>query len=176
MIWGKILSREINNPDSISLRTMEIIKNLSYNEAKTFEIANQLLFYKSDDEPILPESCHLQEFEIKYKDILSLIDAGLLSYQTALSYNVKAGEKSALYSKKHLIVIEGKEKRDKKISINVFPLTKAGRELIKILDWEEKKVFIENLCKELNENFGSTATFKVKTILRHNNDGTISFL
>lgn len=35
-IWGRLMAEEINNPDSVSLRTLDVIKNISKDEAKAF--------------------------------------------------------------------------------------------------------------------------------------------
>lgn len=44
-IWGRVLAQEINDPDSISLRTLDVIKNLSTLEAVSFlTISKYVLF------------------------------------------------------------------------------------------------------------------------------------
>jgi len=39
ILWGKILAEEVKNPNSFSLRTLSILKNISNTDAKIFQKA-----------------------------------------------------------------------------------------------------------------------------------------
>lgn len=165
-IWGKVLSCECNNPESVSLRTMETISNLSREEAELFQKVIPFTFFKSGEEPAIPYSKCLKNYGIEYGHILFLIDAGLLSNEAAISFNVESGKRACFASQKHLILIEGKQESEKKINIDVFPFTRAGKELLKIISWNENLDFINELCGEFNKTYASAASFGVKEIIK----------
>lgn len=73
-VWGRILSEEVNAPNSISLRTLDVIKNLSKKEADYFTEIMDFVFFEdklidsgSTEKPFYPQ-----------EKALALRDAGLL--------------------------------------------------------------------------------------------------
>lgn len=71
LIWGLILSEEIKNPDSIGLRALDILKNLTKNEANFFNDLGKYIVYGS----ALLCGKHISDNQIQ-----SLADAGLLNF------------------------------------------------------------------------------------------------
>lgn len=51
-LWGQILAKEIEKPNSFSYRTLNVIKNLSSKEARLFEKA---LRYQHEDSILINE-------------------------------------------------------------------------------------------------------------------------
>ena len=80
-IWGKILAGEIKQPKSYSLRTLELLRNLSKKEADVFvKVANfsfksgdVSFIYKGDNDDKLSK-----DFGISYMDIALLKEVGLM--------------------------------------------------------------------------------------------------
>ncbi|CAI3949217.1 DUF2806 domain-containing protein [Commensalibacter communis] len=87
-IWGRLMAEEINNPNSISLRTLDVVKNISRSEAELFVqylkyICNGrcLIAYKANEsDPIHEEyRVFLQPKPIiNRKDLVTLRDAGII--------------------------------------------------------------------------------------------------
>lgn len=72
-IWGRILSEEINNPKKISLRTLDVIKNLSKTEAEYFsQLSNYIVFDKYILNP------KIENTYIFMDELYSLRDSGLM--------------------------------------------------------------------------------------------------
>lgn len=80
-LWGKILAGEIKQPKSYSLRTLELIRNLSKKEADTFmKVANfsiksgngSYVFKGNEDDKLS------NEFGVTYSDIALLKELGLI--------------------------------------------------------------------------------------------------
>jgi len=75
-VWGKILANEINKPGSFSVRTLDILFNLSKNEAESFKKIVCLAF---DPLYILKlGSDNLEKYGLTYGDLLILKNIGLL--------------------------------------------------------------------------------------------------
>ena len=78
--WSKLLVEETCKPDSVSLRTLNVMKSLSRKDAETFERICQLtinqnaILIKERGEPL----------NGTYDDILLLMDAGLISQGSVL--------------------------------------------------------------------------------------------
>lgn len=80
-LWGKILAGEVKQPNSYSLRTLELIRNLSKHEAETFmKVSNfailsgkgYYIFNGNDSDKLN------KDFGISYMDIALLKEIGLI--------------------------------------------------------------------------------------------------
>lgn len=154
-VWGKILSEEIEEPNTISLRVLDIIKNLSKIEANNFLNIIDFIFFEvlldSRD-----EDNHFYTADIAY----SLRDAGLIISYTPGSY------RSSTWGKQNFI-LDGTESpnvrylrsKDKYIfikdnEVNTEPkftyweLSEAGKVLYQIIK-KENKTSEESLQKIL---------------------------
>jgi len=76
-IWSQILANEVSKPGRISLRTLEVVSNISKNEAEIFQTAcsltsNNTSIYK------LKNKTAFDKFGLTYNQIILLRDAGLI--------------------------------------------------------------------------------------------------
>lgn len=90
-LWGKVLAGEVASPGRFSLRTLDILRNLSKHEAEVFQRACGLAFTRgwiarlipttSPFEAMQPGSSELdfKEFNLTLDHLLSLMSAGLLT-------------------------------------------------------------------------------------------------
>ena len=77
-LWARILAGEIKQPNSFSLRTLETLKNISKEEAELYVKVSKFLFYSINSDYCLFKNIPLLEkYNIKFSDILKLMDAGL---------------------------------------------------------------------------------------------------
>lgn len=87
-IWGRLMAEEINNPDSVSLRTLDMVKNISRNEAELFVGVLKYIYQgiglivckANEDDPIdQGYRVYLQaKYIIDYKKLFTLRDAGVI--------------------------------------------------------------------------------------------------
>lgn len=137
-LWGQILAGEVKKPRSYSLRTMELLKNLSKDEAQTFvKIANLSLFgaqkyfiFNPDNGKFLEEN-----FAIKFPDLLLLKEVGLLLSEENLQIQFEAPHSEDTttiiqYQNKGLVI-------DRKvgapiIKLKVLVFTSIASELLKL--------------------------------------------
>jgi hypothetical protein len=148
-IWSKILAGEIKKPGSFSLRTLEILKNITADEATTFMRFCSL----SDVDGCLfsgGESISHVHFGIQYYHILMLQEAGLvlsggqggyLSLQVKLVPNEHYGVHFGEYD----INISAKEQLD--LFFHYYKLTRAGIELSTLIEEPKNFEFIQKLAK-----------------------------
>ncbi|MBB4845407.1 hypothetical protein HNP55_003957 [Paucibacter oligotrophus] len=140
-LWGKVLAGEIATPGSFSVRTLDVLRNLSKHEAETFRRACTCAM--QDGWIALPGhdmNTALVPHGITYTDILTLRDAGLLADGDNLHKNFSAQglvpEPSklqlVLFNNQTLIQVSGPPLQHLRISSLIF--TTAGRELQRLIE------------------------------------------
>ena len=153
-IWAKILSGEISHPGSFSLRTIEILKNLSQKDAELFE---KICSYsiQSEEHIFVPfYKSYLDESQISYPEILHLDELGLINSSGIIVLNNNVSLKKSVLCHNNRLVITAKsiKENDVIVEIKQFPFTDAGRELSRIqMISASDKCFI-TLAHELSKN------------------------
>ena len=135
VIWGKILAGEIKKPGSYSLRTLDTIRNMSQNEAKTFESIAPYIFILYNGWFLPNNKEILAKYHIRYSDIMLLDECGLVNSDGMLSFSPELSVHTtcSFHNNNDLLEIRGKTERRKATNISVYPLTKAGEELYNLL-------------------------------------------
>lgn len=160
-IWGRVLAEEVNAPGSISLRTLDIIKNLSQQEATNF---NKACKYVVFDKVILDNT---KNTPLSAEEFTSIRDAGLIASYTQGIYrsskwsdvnikleNDKILDAAYLTIGKFFVLAEKTDMDTSKLKFTYWELTSAGKELYKVI-FETLKVEttdIIELLQDLDEN------------------------
>lgn len=162
-VWAKILAGEINLPGKFSLRTLELLKQISKKEADLFtEFCSYLLII--EEERIYP--CYFidtygshgnrfvtRKFDQQERIILS--EMGLVNFEEDIFFNFKYAHSHSLKynDKKILITYKGKEKRGEPEEIKTiicgYQLTRSGQELYNLCSPIFYENFFENTIKTL---------------------------
>lgn len=153
-LWGKVLAGEIKQPKSYSLRTLETLKNLSTYEAKLFERVTPFITRMYGNLFLTSEIEILRKYEISYDVILCLDECGLINSDGMVSYNPKISinDSVAILSKSKLLLLKGTNERPAKISIGIFGLTRAGKELFSILEYDSNESYLSDFAEEIEKN------------------------
>lgn len=179
-LWGKVLAGEIATPGSFSVRTLDVLRNLSKNEAETFRRACACAML--DGWIALPGSdlnTALVPYGITYSDILVLRDAGLVADGDNLHKNFSAQgpvpEPDKLtvvfFNNQTLIQLGGPAIQYLKISSLLF--TTAGRELQRLIEPSPNEPYLKALG-----TFLRTKSLTVKRgtpVLREGGQTVLSF-
>lgn len=150
-VWGKILAGEIEQPGSFSLRTLDVIRNITKQDAEVFQKIVPLVMQTAGSQFISSSSDILSQFGISYESILRLDECGLLNSSGMLSINlyVTNHKDASVYNKETLIHIIGTDAEEIKISFGVHALTRAGSELYKILDFTANNEYSSAFAEEI---------------------------
>ncbi len=105
-LWGQILAGEIKRPTTYSLRTLELLKSLSSEEAKIFNKVAQFAFKTTTEAFLLKEN---KSFGITSTDLLSLSEAGLISQTNFLIYNIYPNKTAWYKIADKVILVKNKE-------------------------------------------------------------------
>ncbi len=155
-LWGRILAGEVKKPKSYSLRTLELLKNLSKHEAETFMKFASLAINSNGTSFILNfknEKLLEEEYGLNFNDRLLLEELGFLTAND-LQFRILATQEkqSQLYFVlgKSLVLLE-KPSNQPEQQLQVLVFTKIGQELIKLVNATPKMEYIKLLASKLRK-------------------------
>lgn len=146
ILWGKVLAGEVENPGKFSKRTLDVLKNLTQNEATTFqELIPYVLRCPGDDDNSFEdyfllegvENRFLPKYNIPFIKIMQLSEADLISENSLINifFGIKAHECQYIKGINKSIKLENISPDDTTIYVRhpAYFLTEAGKEIISIL-------------------------------------------
>jgi hypothetical protein len=163
-IWGKILAGEIKQPNSYSIRVLELLKNITKSEADIFVKISQFVVSGANREFIFKfPTDTMVNLGITFEDILLLTEIGILSPSDNIALT--------LYNENADIIIIY---NNLGIRWNYFEmiaiqsLTNVACQLLKLVTIEPKPNM--NYLKELNKEYPSI-NLEYAPILENNDTG-----
>lgn len=152
-LWGRILAGEVKSPGSISLRTLEFMRNLSQEEAKSIE---HLLQYAISDVIWREDS-----LDIPFSMLMNLQDLGVISGVEALGLSTTwASSDQSKYVKAFIshgkALIVKHEDPKKELTLPVYLLTTTGKQLLKIGTFSPNIAFLEHIGLAIQKEGFST--------------------
>lgn len=169
ILWGKILAGEVENPGSFSKRTLDVLKNLTQNEATVFqEVVPYVLRCPGDDDNSYEDYFLLEgvgnkllsRYNIPFIKIMQLSEANLISENSQISifFGIKAHECQYIKGINKSIKLENISLDDTIVYIRhpAYFLTEAGKEILSILLEESSQGFpdeyLSDCRKEIEAN------------------------
>lgn len=147
-IWGRVLSGEVKKPKSYSLRTLEVLRNLTKEEAAI--IVKAAPFVMKGDSLYAASPLTIEEI-LTLKEIGVILDEGLgLQYQ----WDVESKKDyHTTLTDEWVLGLQNTGNNTIKFRPNVYKLSTAGREILKLVNVSEneKQVFyklIADACKK----------------------------
>lgn len=135
-LWGRILAGEIKSPGSFSLRTLDVLRNLSKKEAESFVKLGNYILRSSDKVFYIDPAAFIftKDGGLTFLDILALKDAGLI-FESALEFSFNlatAGKNSNLFYGPLILLFE-RDKDTPRLASKIELLTKVGVELLQLI-------------------------------------------
>lgn len=145
-LWGKVLAGEITQPKTCSLRTLDLIRNLTPDEARAFEklckyvLTSGITRFVFDmgflDEKEGHAECRefMASEGLSYSNsVIPLVEAGLLTLDHDLAFYFAKDDKLQFENKNMLCVIESCSDETILFQQTAPQLTTCGSELFKII-------------------------------------------
>lgn len=170
IIFGKILSGEILNPGTFSIKTIRLISQLDNRAAKLFQLlCSQSISMRLGGKFIRDArvvsfsgnaaSNSLSAFSLSFDNLNILHEYGLIisDYNSRMSYspciaNDNTVIASIFYDNKHYCLLPiDNEKYDKELKLNGVAFTKAGNELLDIIPIVTQENYTQYLVKNFEE-------------------------
>lgn len=163
-LWAKILAGEIRKPNSFSLRTLDVVRNLSETEARLFEKVSPFAIHPNiGHPPFVPfilnvAGAYFEKQGLDFGEIITLSDAGLMN-EARLSINLSTepGETVCQFGTRVLVIPERKP-----VGSTVMVFTRAGAELLSLTKAETPPGYIEEFLRHFGLS-GEFETFKILT-------------
>lgn len=152
-LWAKILAGEIKQPNTYSLRTLDLLKNLSFKEAELFSKIGELALISQNNTFILSNKTILEKCNISFTDLILLQDLDLI-HSKELEFSFSKQEKKLLA---HIIygneVIQLESNQDTpKIPLEIYLFTTIGKELLELVNPSLNTDYLQELAKKIKVN------------------------
>lgn len=159
-LWARVLAGEVKKPKSYSLRTLEVLRNISKEEA---EVIVKVATYVFDCFYLC-----IEDFALKLDDKILLDDIGIVCGEDLIrKYTLNTGENSIVLN--HKVRFNTYAPTDTKIQINCIKLTKAGSEIVKLIQGINYDNFIASLSSKIKEQGATKNT--INQIVSWNGNG-----
>lgn len=133
LLWSKILSDEVSSPNTYSLRSLDILRNISSNEANLFTKLSKLKFMIGSFSRVINNDDYLKNNGILPDDLIVLQELNLV--KTGLTYSIYPNTSIPLIYFDKVILIINKSTTDT-IVFDMLTFTKSGQELSNLVDYE----------------------------------------
>ena len=149
-IWSKILIGEIKNPNTYTLRTLNILKNITSFEANLYEKLIPFIFYEKENPFIYNDTKLLEKYGLEFNELIKLEDCGLISLNIGVSINFKEIE-NYIHNNNYVIVINGEK------NLGIYRITESGKKILNLIKnniCSNDKYFLEIGEKLKKDNSG----------------------
>lgn len=138
-LWARILAGEVKQPKSYSLRTLEILRNMTKDDADLFVKATT---YMLGCDSIINE----KDVSLSVEEQLILTDIGLVNNESlTVTYTIETADNPSFIQVDNYygIGIYNPDRPTMRIGFKVRSLTVAGKELIKLIDRKTLDVVVQ---------------------------------
>ena len=154
-LWAKLLAGEVAEPSSFSLKTIDVLRKLSKQDAELFSlICSHSVMTRGQN--FLPHyDTYLEKHNIYYTDIMKLNEQGLIFNDGTIGFSMSIGQNpNVLFWNNDLVMtIESSDDKNIEIHIKTYPFTKAGQELAVLVSKSVSEENFIELAKEIaNKN------------------------
>lgn len=174
-LWGRILAGEVKKPKSYSLRTLDILRNLSAEEAEVFIKFGSLAIFSQGSTFLLNVSNETdlqKQYNFSFSERLLLEELGLLAAND-LTFGIRKTDSSPAqiaFKVGDVIVLHEKYPDKPKQDLPILVFTKIGQELLKLINISPKKEYLQLLATKLGRSNG---TVKYASIIEELTNGQI---
>ena len=154
-LWARILAGEVKRPKSYSLRTLELLKNISPKEAEVINLASGYLI--EDQLLCTGDSLGANAIICSKMDELGII----CGEQMAYSYFANAGEIRNIVIGNNAYCLRVHTNALLQVPIRCYQITTVGREIFSLTNTDSLK-FVLKLAKHFNtESVSKVELFKI---------------
>lgn len=170
MLWAKILSGEITCPSSYSLKTIDILKNMSRRDAEQFMSFCSHAFLNGDSLFIPNEEEYIEYSGLNYIDIMHMNELGLLHKDATIHLDIELGkeEKVIIINRELALILSSSDEKKRKKRLNMYPFTVAGNEIASLISIGSLDKDFIKYGKTLSKD--SSVNVKIKKIKCINGD------
>lgn len=158
-IWAKVLVQELSNPNSFSMKTIDVLKNMTEEEFKLFEkmcsfVIDNFLPWSDNDSFSWIDKVKMQEF-------------GLLTLEyTKRSNTIESNSTLLLLIHKDYVLKLYNPDDIQTINFEICLLTNSATELLKIYDYKLNREYINKFVDHLKSKISSKIIISLHKTVR----------
>lgn len=154
-LWGRILAGEVKRPKSYSLRTLDILRNLSKNEAEVFMKFARLAIHSGGASFILNfqnEKLLEEKYKLRFNDRLLLEELGFITANDLQFKISKTEDKKGqqVFISGNICIVQEKLENKPEQQLQVLVFTKIGQELLNMVRSTPDLDYIQLIAAKLN--------------------------
>ena len=179
-LWAKVLAGEIREQGSFSLRTVEVLRNMTAREAQVFQRACRLVLSETDGAQFLFCDDSIGNYDLNEKHGLSTGDLFLLEecgLVNAFCINnimeLENGAGGFISYSGQMLLIEPKDDERHSLHYKSYPLSRAAAQLLPIVWDGEHDDYIIELGKLLKDEQGEHLRISVHDIVSLGDNGEV---
>ncbi|MGV1987386.1 DUF2806 domain-containing protein [Agrobacterium sp. 22-221-1] len=145
-LWGRILASEANSSGTFSRRTMDIVAQMSRDDASLFLRFCQNVWWIGSAMPMISEEWPLESqggHVLSFQELAHLDDMGLINFDNFSGFVTKKhAQKERFHYYGCVVEIEfGESSKEDEREVRLGPavLTRSGKELISVVEVEKSK-------------------------------------
>ena len=152
-VWGRILAGEVKQPNSFSLRTLDLLRNVTKEEAELFVKASK---YYVEKNYICTE-----EFTLSLHETLLLGETGFInSEELTKIWTIEPNSKlNAIIDRNVLFILHNNNDKQIKCRLSIKKLSKSGTEILSLVEKSDRTEFYNSLARFLKSK-GVSHVFK----------------
>ena len=168
-LWSKVLSGEVESPGRTSLRTLDILKNMTSRDARKFQ---DLCGFVIHDFIFNHDKTKIEFPALSYDNLLVLQEAGLINAAPMLvkEFNFHEHPNDFLVSFQGLVLSISSKGKGVNLEIPNYLLTAAGKELFQFAECEPHMDYLKSFSRFLRSK-GCELSFA--RILEKRPDGSV---
>ena len=173
-LWAKILAKEIERPASYSVRTLDVLRNISYEEARLFTKMSEFVFLQDEYCFVYKDENALKRKNLGYWAIAKLKEAGLLQVgeMTAKTFtSSKSGISMHNFVCGNRFFSLTLQPNTGEIVLPIYLLSQAGYELCELTEHKDNEDYIKDFAAFVKKA-NPTASLQYGKILERNGTQT----
>lgn len=150
-LWGKILAGEITSGGSFSIRTLELVKRFTQDDAQLFTRIASLVFRTAHIYFLPCNEKLLLKYNVSYDDLLQLETCGLINLHPFqnINSNIEPHQSNRVYNGKHSITITNNSEEIFFIKYECYFLTQPAKELFSLIKTTNTHHYVEDVKEHI---------------------------
>ena len=154
VLWAKILAKEIEHPSSFSLRTLELLRTVSSEEAELFVRLSEFVL-KQESCFVFIEKGDMSKYGLSYNDLARLREAGFLQTGELVQrtyYSKKTEMQQSIIVYGHKVIVLTVPPNTKNIVFPIGILTRAGCEIYELIEHDDNMGYMKDFATFTKKN------------------------
>ena len=155
-LWGKLLAGEITTGGSFSIRTIELLRAFSKNDAELLSKVANLFLHIDDSCFITSDGSIYNKYGISYDDLLELSALGMIQIHPFqyIESSLEKNETTTIQCHNDYLIIANTGDENIRLRLDCYFITKPAKELYTLLKIKSNQEYIKNIGDDIKNNLG----------------------